>query len=223
MQLQVCIPYRSDGGYRDRIFEYTLPRWSGLLPGVPVSIGDHEGEPLNRSRARNRSAQGSWDIAIFSDADNAALSERPIRRAITKAGATKGMVYAHDVRLGLDENATEDVLTGRSHLAAVHAAERDMNTFSGIWVIHRDLWETLGGFDEKFQGWGFEDLCFMHAAGQLGSVNRVAGIVYHLWHPRPAGGDHDHEHYRANEVLWHRYLAALGDRQAMHDLVWEGR
>ena len=90
-------------------------------------------------------------------------------------------------------------------------------------ALHRELWDEIGGFDERFQGWGFEDLCFMHAAGQVGSVNRVPGIVYHLWHPRPEGGDADHPNYKANEFLWLRYLEARGDRDAMLQLIWEDR
>jgi hypothetical protein len=92
---------------------------------------------------------------------------------------------------------------------------------SGALVVTRMLWEEVGGFDEGFVGWGFEDLAarlaFEAMAGH--EMLRVYGALYHLFHDTSA------DHYpasptvTANRERCDRYLAAQGDRERMREVL----
>ena len=58
----------------------------------------------------------------------------------------------------------------------------------GVW---RHDFETVGGFDESFVGWGHEDADFvlrLHHAGVVRKNGFCATEVLHLWHPEAARG-----------------------------------
>ncbi|MFK4998906.1 galactosyltransferase-related protein [Bacillus sp. N9] len=55
----------------------------------------------------------------------------------------------------------------------------------GINVVPRKHFETVGGFDERFVGWGGEDDAFAASLNTLcGYVKRLDATIYHLWHKR---------------------------------------
>ena len=78
-------------------------------------------------------------------------------------------------------------------------------------VIPRSVWEITGGFDERFVGWGQEDVAFIQAARLLvGPIERVDGFVWHLWHPKSDDRRHQGSaHYQQNQALGQRYRDAV--------------
>ena len=219
-EVRICIPWTPDNGHRDRLWEYCQRRWLELDLGWPIICGTSTGVPLNRSRARNTAAGGLWDVAVFADADNLPATADQVRVAVDQAARCNCQVYAHDLRLGLDEESTAAVLAGDD--LPTSATEMDYNTFSGIWAINRQTWDTVGGFDERFTGWGFEDICFMLAVETLAAPKqRVKGTLYHLWHPRDHAQQEGSPTYPGNESLWRRYLNAYGQRDQMRQLLDE--
>lgn len=53
-------------------------------------------------------------------------------------------------------------------------------------AVARDLLEKVNGFDERYEGWGWEDVCLrtrMWRAGGRGIGIWSRSIVLHLWHP----------------------------------------
>jgi len=50
---------------------------------------------------------------------------------------------------------------------------------SGVLVIHRETWDLLGGFDERYVGWGAEDVEFAIRH----QFERVPGTCWGMWHP----------------------------------------
>jgi predicted glycosyltransferase involved in capsule biosynthesis len=75
-------------------------------------------------------------------------------------------------------------------------------------AVPRKLWDEVGGFDERFVGWGGEDNAFWHACTVISGAEpaRVPGYAYHLWHP--AASNKRDAQYRTNRELWRRYSAA---------------
>jgi hypothetical protein len=85
--------------------------------------------------------------------------------------------------------------------------------------------------DERFWGWGGEDISFMRAVDTLyGKHKTIDGPAFHLYHPNIKA------HVRGSEKQWpgqrravmnasitSRYLNAFGDRAAMQALVDERR
>ena len=63
---------------------------------------------------------------------------------------------------------------------------------SSVVVVSRKQWDIIGGFDEQFRGWGFEDTAFAAAAETFGGIIRMDGEVIHFWHPTAARGQARH-------------------------------
>lgn len=223
LNVQICVPWRPDNGHRDRVWEYCQARWLDLNLGWPIVCGITADEPLNRSKARNFAAAGGtdWDVAVFTDADNLPATAEQVVLAVSLAAKHQCQVFAHNLRFGLDEATTEAVLNGED-LPLSSATEMDYNTFSGVWAVGRQIWDQVGGFDERFIGWGFEDLCFMLAAETMaGQKRRVDGLLYHLWHPRDRALQEGSPTYSGNEALWRHYLSVFGRREEMKRLLAE--
>jgi hypothetical protein len=96
----------------------------------------------------------------------------------------------------------------------------------GLFVIRRDVYLRLGGFDERFLGWGGEDDAMSARIRRMNvaTAEIAAEPALHLWHPRSQESTFGQPHYHANVALlagYDRYsdaeLARLCDvqRQSM--------
>ena len=93
----------------------------------------------------------------------------------------------------------------------------------GIFLIKRKIYEAIGGFDERFLGWGGEDDAMTHKL--LALSNNVKTMpnqrAFHLWHERNPATLYGHAHYQDNLKLIAEYrsyekadLLRLCERQA---------
>lgn len=91
--------------------------------------------------------------------------------------------------------------------------------------ITRSTWETLGGFDEQFRGYGAEDTDFALRAQALGV--RVAwfgaGVAFHQWHPPTRFDDARIPEIVANAHRFHDRWGAWPMTGWLHDLQRLGR
>ena len=85
-------------------------------------------------------------------------------------------------------------------LNRVHLGEQ-LCIAGGSFLISRNLFDEVGGFDERFLGWGGEDDAFSLRVNS--ASNKVAllkqSLAWHLWHPRLAA--QDNPHYQNNRKL----------------------
>jgi GT2 family glycosyltransferase len=87
----------------------------------------------------------------------------------------------------------------------------------GLFVVARDAWETVGGFDERFV-WGYEDQSLGWALDTLAGPHvQYDGPLVHLFHEqrRTSRAMYDDQRLQAS------YLAARGKPDAMRALVRE--
>lgn len=103
-------------------------------------------------------------------------------------------------------------------------------------ILSRAAFHMVGGWDERFRGWGGEDHAAMRATDTLYWHHKsLPDQVLHLWHPQigPQGtaawihwkermweGQSDPA---ANDRLSWRYYHAMGNKKRMRKLVDEGR
>lgn len=220
MVVPILAPFRPAAADRTRLWGFCRQWWADQL-GWPIIEGDHEGDPYNRSKARNAAAAaaGDWEVAVFVDADVILYDIAQVHAAVEVASTRQILTFAHNEWRSLPADATERVLAGGDP-SGEPPVEANPNTFSSCYAVPRGLFDQLGGFDERFIGWGWEDLAFMWACGTFGNhFERVPGTVYHLWHDRPAGSQEDGPTYAANEALGRRYMAARWNRPAMAEVL----
>lgn len=206
---------------RDRAWDHVHAWWTTHAPDWPMIVELDTGSGLfNKSAALNRAARaaGDWDLAVLIDADILPATIEQVRRAVARAARRGRLTFAHDRRVALTGHATLQVLAGADP-AALECEADDPNTFSSLSVIPRALWDAVGGFDERFDGWGGEDIAFMSACLSLAGIDRVGGDIFHLWHP--TDGHDTHARYPDNEALMFRYLAVKGDRAGTLALLEE--
>jgi hypothetical protein len=212
MKVVVLVPRRADGGHRDRLWAFARARWLADHPDWPIFEGHHEDGPFSRSAAINAAAldAGDFDVAVILDSD-VVVDPDAVVDAVVKAGATGRLIITHRERVDLSRRGTERVLAGYA------GPWRRKPIFERVWpesdsscvAVPRSLWDEVGGFDERFVGWGYEDTAFVIACERAaGPAVKLDGEVFHLWHPRAADGARDSPTRAANLALLEQIRAA---------------
>lgn len=220
----ILVGRRGDGGHRDRLWAYCASRYRDEL-GWPIVIGEYNdpgpfclAHASNRAKALADEQHPGWTVALYIGADVVLGSPEQARQAVALAEQRRQLVFAHDHYYSLSEEGTERVLAGEPPHGSMNEWPEHgpwPNTFSSALAITRDLWQKVGGFDERFRGWGFEDLSLWSACCALGGgFDRVTGPVFHLWHPRVHAEREGSVEHSDNEPLGRRYLAAKGSTSA---------
>jgi hypothetical protein len=178
---------------------------------------------------------GPWDTALVIDAD-VIVAAANVVAALERAEATGRVTWAFQWWAGTTPEVAASIMAGETDEDACLAYLRDMHaagtpnalgvtpvppvlppwlekinpiSWSCAFAVPRAAWETLGGFDERFAGWGWEDMAFQAAACGLVGHERIPGALVHLWHPRSPGLGDDGVNKRRNRQLGRRYMVAL--------------
>jgi N-terminal domain of galactosyltransferase len=222
LNVRFAIPRRSDGGWRDRIWEFCRAYWEREF-SWPIEEGHHDCGPFNRAAAVNAAAKGEWDVVVILDGDVACDAER-VREAAELAHRTGRLTLPYTRRKLLNRRGTRLILAGHEgSWEPFVAATEGRKHFSSIVCVPRPLWDEVGGFDERYQGWGGEDDAFHSACSVLAEgFERLQGPVWHLWHPKSVHRDHTAPLYKAAWALTERYWAAKTP-EAMRALLAEDR
>lgn len=220
----ILVPRRADNGHRDRLWAHCRSVWTDRNPSWRIVEGHHDEGPFNRSAAINKAAKiaGDWDVALVIDSD-ALPGEGQAAAAVDRAAETGRACFSFTDYYGLNDHMTTRVLDGfdgdwRKGAKLKMLAGRHV---SSCLAVPRRLWETIGGFDEAFRGWGWEDRAFVAACRTLGGgVDRIPGAVFHLWHPTgDAKAAMQSDDYRAAQALACRYESTTSPSE-MGDLTW---
>lgn len=195
--MAVLVPWRGGEPWRERAWRHCSARWAQL--GWPlIAAGMAQEGPFSRARARNEAARLAepWDVAVFADADTIVRDRQQVQAGIDVALTTGRLVLPFTRFTGLTQPQTLLLLAGRLELPEVDT-EPDPSV-GGVVVVPRSLWHDVGGYDERFVGWGFEDSAFAVAAG---GPARTPGRIWHLWHPAAPETDPRHPQHRANRAV----------------------
>ncbi len=222
----VClVPRRADGGRRDEIWAWVRDRWHREHPDIDLFEGHDDGPgKFNRSAAINQAATeaGSWDVAVVADADSFVAADQ-VDQAIQGAllGPTRFWL-TYDSFHYLRRDMSDLIMSGFDGYWGTGIEWTMTGTCSSSLVVTRELWETVGGFDPGFEGWGFEDVAFSHACQTFGGgLKRVPGGAWHLHHPTSPENNHASPEWQANRERMMRYHAVSYDQPGMRALLDE--
>lgn len=188
------------------------------LPEAHIMALDSGHDPFNRAASRNRAFTGRGVASIWVACDADAIVEpEPLRAAVEAAGDGKLHLPYTTCRL-LTERGTKAVLAGADP-STVDAWYANTQSVGGCVVVSYETWRAVGGWDERFVGWGFEDTAFWAAADTLFGTVRHEGALHDLWHPD--GREIGSPRYMTSKALCDRYTTAMGNRAAMRALIEE--
>lgn len=229
MNAAVLVPRRADGGRRDALWAWVAARWADTHPDIPVHEGHDDGpHKFNRSLAINRAAAQAdgADVLIIADSDSfVAPPQIDAACRIALDPDAPSFVLAYDVYNYLSRPMSDRVMDGYGGWwGAEHGIEWAMTgTCSSMVVVPRWLFDEVGGFDEGFVGWGFEDVAFSVACQTFGGgIARVKGDAWHLWHlssPENHNGSPEWERNRRRHLLHGQAAYHPEAMRALLDLI----
>jgi hypothetical protein len=220
MRTVVLVPRRADGGRRDATWAWIRGRWEREHPDWEIFEGHHDDGLFNRSTAINRaaSAAGAWDVAVIADADSF-VGQDQIDMAVAKAVETGAMVIAYERYCYVRRLMSDRIMAGWAGSWWDGVEFTLTNTCSNMNVVTRKLWNAVGGFDEGFVGWGWEDCAFAVCCGAFGGRVRVPGELWHLWHEPSRENNKDAPEWQAGLDRLNRYAACEEDPKKVREVL----
>ena len=259
--ISILVPLGGDDPARLRNWEWLKAHWECVLPDAEIVIGrDRRSErrwcrkprPFSKAAAVNNAFRKSrGDIIVILDADALLPAEiiefcaARLRRDRHAGVRTWYVPYAHLFRLR--RPTTERLLESdpchplwiSSPPPAWDIDSKDgsgpINIYGAMCqIMPREAFETIGGMDEEFVGWGGEDVSTFYALCTLwGPVQYTDNDILHLWHPSVISSQvgaswqvkmwNGQTQPGVNNELGGRYARANGDPVAMRALIDEGR
>ena len=219
MRVAAVIPWRGGQPDRERHHQRVRAHLRQLLPDAIHIDADSGHQPFSRAGSRNLGVElarnAGADIVVLCDADTLVQPE-PLYAAIN--AAQDQVLHLPFTRwLGLSRAGLRAYENG----TPLHKCETEYtfdNATGSVLVITPAAWWRAGGMDERYRGWGMEDVAFRCAADTLlGPTIRHDGTAHHLWHPI-TWSPHTPE-YQHNAALLERYQQAVGNPAAMRALI----
>jgi hypothetical protein len=224
----LLVPRRADHGLRDSHWEHCRNVWAGDFPGWPIVEGHHGPEegPFNRSAAVNRAAAlaGDWDVAVVIDSD-VVPDPAAVRWAVEEARRSGGPASAFNVRKNLNQAGTAKVKAGYRGSWERMVGGKWPDCISGAFALTRDLWDRVGGFDEMFVGWGYEDTAFRIACETVSNrpLARAQADLWHLYHPQSPEHRKASPDLQRNRSRMQLYETARFDMTAIAPLIAQAK
>ncbi|WLV25334.1 galactosyltransferase-related protein [Aciduricibacillus chroicocephali] len=203
----IIIPISLNDEIRAKLFRWVKSFYENVMPEVELCIGVANEKPFSKAKAINeavRSSKGQY--LVLADADifyNPKLIEKSI-----EALAEHPWVIPYNEVLNVHRGSTDELIQTEPQWPVSIELDTRPRTHGprlrgGINIVTRENFDLVGGFDERFTGWGGEDDAFASSLNHLcGHYKRLEGTIYHLWHPANNSSD---ENYKANIELLKRY------------------
>lgn len=217
MKAVILVPYRA-GGRRTRNWRAARSFWETL--GLKIVTADGMAGPFQRAHARNRAAgiAGDWDVALFTDADIVLANRQQAEAAIMRAYITGAYTVAYSTLRYLTEEGTKYVAKGGPSIQADYNESAAL-TWECCFAVRRDAWDKVGGFDERFRGYGGQVAAFFYSVATFAGRERINGLAFHLAHKLvDRSGD---PHFVDNVALCNRYLEAVDNPRKMERMLAE--
>jgi predicted glycosyltransferase involved in capsule biosynthesis len=211
MNLSVIVPFCPDGGRRDQNYLWVVNRIKKLIPDCELIVPMQEYQPFSRSMTHNMAVKrATKDVLLFCDADMV-FDMDLIENGLEIVNSVP-WVAPMNQKWDFGWQASNKLLSMEPNVnissigLPVHkkwGAERCRA--GAMLMITKENYYKMGGFDERFNGWGYEDNAFMLTAQSIiGGYVETENIAYHLWHP--LGANQHPQLTEKNHVLYTEYF-----------------
>lgn len=227
-KVSVLVPHNPRSEWEEVVFAFTMERWLDKFPEWDFHVGGLS-EWSGRSAARNEAASRAvGDIFVICDADTTFFSAAEVQAMVSGVEKDHRRWYLPQHYLQTTEEWTNEVLNGCSIQDFLRWTRKYEDQPGGWQVCHRSAFERVGGFDEGFCGWGYEDTAFVAAMTALVGAPRRFGTALHLWHPTSRSERQEQPQISHNAHRFMRYKAAAEQGPArmealLHLLAFEER
>lgn len=219
--VSVLVPWRPDGGDRDRAWEYVARWWAAQHPGWQVVTGCcHAGPWVKAEAVADALTRADGDMLVVADADVVCPGVGDAAHAVAGGAA---WAVPHELVFRLTRDATQAVHDGAPLDGRHDLTQPPYQGYpgGGITVLPRETYRQIP-LDPRFTGWGQEDSAWSLALATLtGTRWRGNAPLWHLWH-EPQARLNRHVGSKPSQALLVRYQAAAKDGpQAMAALLGE--
>jgi predicted glycosyltransferase involved in capsule biosynthesis len=217
MDFSIVIPCNNNSS-RLAINEWTQEWYRTNYPDTEVIVSRNDTEPFNKSKAVNQGVQRSTnDLLVIADSDTVILPDQ-LQKAFYDYPDT--LVIPFNQVLDLSQETTLDWLNGHVDFKKVSTEKirKGFHRAGGVWVISKEIYNAVGGLDERYAGWGGEDDSFCRAVCTLVKTLQILqGDVYHLWHEQNPLRKTFMK--TPNYPLWRDYCRATHDPKRMERII----
>jgi cellulose synthase/poly-beta-1,6-N-acetylglucosamine synthase-like glycosyltransferase len=244
------VPYRLDASGNRRINAEAVLTWlSGLK--IRVILSEHADFPdnelrvpvgviriftestgaFNKARACNRGFLASTENVIaLVDADTL-MDSRTFSAALNRVDAHDEVMRPFSRLIELSEDQRNAYLQSTVFPQPTQTDRDDARDgdviplCGGIVIMKRDRYFSVGGLDDRFEGWGGEDDALSHALVRTGATIKVVKNepAFHLWHDREIRSRIGHVHYQRNVGLVNWWQESSEEDLAAHISLAQSR
>lgn len=244
-KISLLIPFSSKSRIRKHAFKWLLQYYRHQLPNAEIIVGHSHSKIFCKGRALNDAAKkATGRVLVILDADtymSGKVIERCANRILQELENNLWYVpYRYLYRL--NKRITDQIIfSDPSNPLCIPSPpppefldDKGNKSMYGhrygamVMIFPREALDTLGCFDERFKGWGGEDIALLRALDTLyGKHKTTDNDILHLWHPF-IGGNYQtrtwegQKHGSANNKLANEYNRATRNPAAMRKLVDKG-
>ncbi len=188
--ISILIPYKAVNEYREKNLSWIKRRYEIIMPNAEICMGYNDVEPFSKSIAVNNAAKNATrDTFIIADADMVFNIDQ-IKNAIEALNFYSWVIpYTSIVYISPDKtNEIYNIDPSKTFYDTDFPECYKVNGWplgGGINIVSRNNFEKVGGFDERFKGWGSEDDAFRMSLDNIcGKHFNLNTTMWHLYHPQ---------------------------------------
>lgn len=247
-EISFIIPFSSKNEVRIKNLKWLIKHLKYEFPKAEIIVGKSENKVFRKGVAFNDAIKKSRGrVIVLLDADALVpreTIEHCVKRILEELGYGNRLWYVPYRRLvRLSEEITQNIVNSNPRKSIIlpdpipkewiencgEALTYGHHYGALCMIIPREAYEAIGCFDERFEGWGGEDVSYLKTFDALwGKFKSTNTPIYHLYHPS-IGVDYKDKRWdgqekeMANAHLANRYLNATGDYQKIKILNDEAR
>lgn len=219
--VSILLPFKTDNGPREKAFKWVKQYYQETIPNGEICIGTCNNSFFSKSIAVNNAAKiATRDIFIIIDSDMF-CDPTLIARSLKLLNKYPWVIPYKNVHYLSQDTTMRVIAEPPNWPLKIDISEnitKMSDAFGGINIVPRKYFEEVGGFDERFKGWGGEDDAFCFALNTMvGKFKRLDSAIYHLWHPHV--GAKNNPNYENNNKLYEKYLKNIYNKEAMIKLI----